>query len=553
MKKILFTAINARYSHSNPAIYYFKADIDRDAYTPLVREFSINQPVDEITEEIVKTDPHITAISVYIWNSNTVKLLIPKIKAALPGTVIILGGPEVSYNADEWITEFPQADIIIAGPGEEGMKFALSNINGNRNKTLRIPNRPFESVPFPYSDEDLAALKNRYVYYESSRGCPFRCSYCLSSRSDQRLEFLPIERVKRDILHIMKYSPGTLKFVDRTFNIKPAHSREIWKFLISEFSKNKTTFHFEIHPALLTDDDFEIIEKAPHDLFQFEMGIQSTCKKALEAVNRKDTWEKSKAAVKRIVDMGNIHIHTDLIAGLPFEDWQTLKKSFNDIYSLGADHFQAGILKVLKGTEIYDRAEEFGMEWDEEAPFTIQKNLWIDRGNFSLFENMAALVDIIHNTHQFDTALKILESLSDSPFDIYEKMAGLSNQELNRAFETGAELILEFAKNHYSDKINIIRDALRWDFCLKQKNHRYPNLLKSEQTDRARVRGFSHVVKFSEKNIIRFNGREFSQADLKKSIFFQSETETFRRNFLKGHNTALFLPSKEVIIFSVYF
>ena len=369
MKKILLAAINARYTHSCLALYCLKSALRGLEVEAVVREFSINQKIEEIMPRLAAEGADIIALSVYIWNSEMVKKLITKIHEHCGGVLLVLGGPEVSYNPESWLEAFPFIDFIVTGHGEEGFRNLIRNGFRGGEKIIAIPNPPFAEMPAPYTEEDLTGLCNRYIYYESSRGCPFQCTYCLSARSDQKMELKRPDTVKAELDYILRNGPPLVKFVDRTFNAAKEQSRAIWRHLLENYSNGPTRFHFELHPLYLDEEDFDLLSRCPTGLFQFEIGVQSTNPATLAAVKRAGDWGREKAALERLIGFRTIRIHLDLIAGLPFEEMPSIARSFNEVYNLRPDHLQLGFLKVLPGTEMMDAAGQYGMAYSTQAPY----------------------------------------------------------------------------------------------------------------------------------------------------------------------------------------
>ena len=291
MKKILLAAVNARYTHSCLALYCLKSYTRGTDAEITIREYSINRPAPEIAENIASARPDAVAFSVYIWNVELIKKILPEVRRRLADCVIILGGPEASYNPGSWLDAYPFTNYVITGRGEAGFRFLVENNMRHTEKIINVPNPPFGEMPLPYDHGDMENLKNRYVYYESSRGCPFQCSYCLSSRDDQKWEAKRPETVMEELAFILSHRPRLLKFVDRTFNLKRERYRKIWNFLIDNGRDAATTCHFEIYPGLLDGDDFAILSRCPKGLFQFEIGVQSTNPETLAAVKRNGNWE----------------------------------------------------------------------------------------------------------------------------------------------------------------------------------------------------------------------------------------------------------------------
>jgi radical SAM superfamily enzyme YgiQ (UPF0313 family) len=417
--KVFLGAINARYTHSNLAIYYLRNEIE-PLHKAEIHEFSINQDRIDILEEIVAAKPDVIMLSVYIWNSLIVKSLISDIKKLLPDTKLILGGPEVSYNMNEWLDRFSEIDFIICGSGENAVKILSENnfmissemrksgpkemlfSNGSLN-SFTGETRDFSQIGFPYREEDFARLAHRYIYYESSRGCPFSCTYCISSLEDQKLEYKSAAQTIVELTRILSHDPVIIKFVDRTFNSDRTRAREIWQYLADYTSRAK--FHFEIHPSLLEEDDFCLLETIEPEKFQFEIGVQSVNTKSLAEVARHVEWQSIRHSIARLVKMKNIHIHLDLIVGLPFETLMNVAKSFDEIISMSPDHFQLGFLKVLPGTPVRANVEEYGLVYTEVAPYQILQNKWISIEEIALLRKIENLVETIYNSHRFENLL----------------------------------------------------------------------------------------------------------------------------------------------------
>jgi len=475
MKKVLLIGINARYSHVNLALYCLRTYVSDLNYRVKIKEFSINRGADKILNEIIDEDPEAAAFSVYIWNAELIKSIFAKIKKYNSSIKIILGGPEVSYNSDRWIDLYPQIDFIIKSRGEQGFHHLLSKKFKLKNRIIDIENTVFNEIPIPYLETDFKVLKNRYIYYESSRGCPFKCAYCISSCSDQYLELKDCKKVKDELSFILGHEIDMIKFIDRTFNINKTHYIEIWKYLVSDYSRAGVKFHFEIYPALLDEADFDILSKCPDDLFQFEIGIQSVNPKTLKAVNRNDLWDRIKPKISRLIGFKKFHIHVDLISGLPYEDLKSLKYSFNEVYRLSADHFQLGILKILPGTQISIDAEKYGIKYSEHAPYQIIENRWLTLEEIKRIENIAVLVNRIYNSHGYEKTLKILEEMFSSPFDLFNRLSEFMEinkiRIIDRKWESVADFILKFSESEYPEKKLYLLDCLRLDWCVKSKSH----------------------------------------------------------------------------------
>ncbi len=553
MNKILLLGINARYSHSNPALFYLKSCIKDLDFRTIITEFTIGESADKIISELKNIKPDLLAISVYIWNSFLVKEILANIKLFLPELKIVLGGPEVSYNSGEWISEFDEIDYIITGGGEAAFReLVISGVNVER-KVITGCNPHFSQIRFPYSDEDMKSLKGRYVYYESSRGCPFNCSYCLSSVKSQNVEFRNIDQVIEELNFFVRYNLPLVKFVDRTFNLKKEHYIPVWEHIVKKLSGSRACFHFEIFPELLDNDDLDFLSGVPSGLFQFEMGIQSTKEQTLNEIHRASSWVKAKNNIKKLVEFGNIHLHTDLIVGLPYETAAEYGESFNKVYSLGAEHFQGGFLKVLPGTEMYRKSGEYGIVYNHLPPYEIIGNRWITPEEMERLKLVSEIVDLLHNAGKFNLTEKFMVSLYGDPFSFYNKMAGYFKREddgSHRKWERQCEILIRMVRDDHSGFNEILLDYLRWDWCSVMKLHHFPEILKSESTVEAKRRGYRHFVNQAVEGDSEFSGSVFTKEDLRRSIFFVPESEEFRVTHMTD-KMAMFLPDKRIIFFNL--
>jgi len=552
MNRILLLGINARYSHSNPALLYLKSSIaDIDVHVSVI-EFSTGETPEKIAGEIQRVSPDLLAVSVYIWNSFHVKKILKIIKSSLPEIKIVLGGPEVSYNSSEWTAGFSEIDYIITGGGEAAFReLVLSGLNRN-NKIIPGCNPHFSQIKFPYTADDMKNLKGRYLYYESSRGCPFNCSYCLSSVKGQNVEFRNIDQVKDELDFFSLYNLPLVKFVDRTFNLKKEHYFPVWEYIVKKFSGSGTCFHFEIFPELLDDDDMKFLSGVPSGLFQFETGIQSTNADTLKEINRSGSWVNAEKKIKRLVETGNIHLHTDLIAGLPFEGFSGYAESFNKVHSLGAEHFQGGFLKVLPGTEMRNKTEEYGLRYNPLPPYEIIENRWITSIEMEKLKLVSELVDLLHNTEKFYCTENFMVSLYGAPFAFYNRMADFFTRKPDaghRKWEYQCGILLAMTEADHPDSVLLLTDYLRWDWCSVMKQHHFPEILKSQSTVEAKRVGYRFFSNLPDKKSLKYSGVSFSIDDLRRSIFFSPETEEFMNVKMKD-KMALFLPDKHILFFN---
>ena len=423
--KILLVAINAKYIHSNPAVLSLKACAGGYASHVEIAEFTINQSGSYILQEIYKKRPDVLAFSCYIWNYRIIDSIIHDIHKILPGVDIWAGGPEVSYNPQEIIDKW-QLRGVMTGPGEgvfrrlsasyvEKISDELPGIlDGNGVNRLSL-----NEIPFYYSD--LKNYENRIIYYESSRGCPFSCSYCLSS-IDKTMDFLPVDRVCRELDFFLEKNVPQVKFVDRTFNCKKDHALPILRHIL-EHDNGITNFHFEIAADLLDEDYFALLEKLRPGAVQLEIGVQSVNERTICEIRRKMDFDRVAAAVERIVAFKNIHVHLDLIAGLPYEDIRSFQKSFDAVYALLPENLQLGFLKVLKGSDIEKKAAEYEIQYTAFPPYEVLSTKWLSYQDVCHLKQIEEVLEIYYNSGQFCNSLEYLSSYFDTPYEMYEYIA----------------------------------------------------------------------------------------------------------------------------------
>lgn len=407
--KVLMTTLNSKFIHSSMAVKYLYAAMEKNFETvPEIivekQEFTINNTQDYIYNEILAGKYDIVCLSCYIWNIEKTLHLCKLLKKAKPNIKIILGGPEVSYTMEDLVNEY-FVDYILCGEGEKTLPKLIRNIAlddqfvNSEEKVIYTEPISQEEIIFPYKDVD----ENKILYYESSRGCPYRCSYCMSS-IDKTLRVLPLERVFREMDFFIERNVKQVKYIDRTFNFDKKRSCEIFKYLIDN-DNGISNFHFEICAQNLDDETIELISHARKGLFQFEIGIQSTNEKTLQAVDRVMNMEKIMNITKKLIELGNSHIHVDLIAGLPYENLDSFANSFNDVYGLQADALQLGFLKLLKGTKIRDEEEKHGYVYDDVAPYQIISNKYISADDIAFLKRIENLLDEYWNKGGFKRAL----------------------------------------------------------------------------------------------------------------------------------------------------
>ena len=432
--KILLAACNAKYIHSNLAVYDLQAYASEYTDHIILKEYTINQQKDDIMRDIYLEHPDVVCVSCYIWNISFVKELMADLAKILPDVDFWAGGPEVSYDAEKFLSENPEFTGVMVGEGEETFQELsgyyvkknpekLENITGicYRDGEKIIHNgwrqiMDLSSIPFIY--KDLSEFKNRIIYYESSRGCPFSCSYCLSS-VDKKLRFRDIEMVKKELQFFIDHKVPQVKFVDRTFNCKHDHAMAIWKY-INDHDNGVTNFHFEISADLLREEELQEMSTMRPGLIQLEIGVQSTNPDTIKAIHRTMDFEKLKGIVDRIHSFGNIHQHLDLIAGLPYEDYDSFRNSFNDVYALKPQQLQLGFLKVLKGSHMMEMCREYGIVYKNREPYEVLSTKWLDYDHVLKLKNVENMVEVYYNSGQFQKTLEYAESFFPDAFSIYE-------------------------------------------------------------------------------------------------------------------------------------
>ena len=442
--KLLLTGINAKYIHSNPAIYSLAAYAGK--YTDAqgknlcehiwIAEYTINQRLEEIEADIYRQKPDVLAISCYIWNIGMVEALIEDIHAVLPDVPIWLGGPEVSFHPDKMLQRFPFLAGIMIGEGEATFVELLQGYCAADNKTTPDFSMvagiytkegytaergcmDLNEIPFFY--KDLKEFENRIMYYESSRGCPFRCKYCLSS-IDKKVRFRDLSLVKKELQFFLDHKVPQIKFIDRTFNANHEHAMEIWKY-ISEHDNGVTNFHFEISADLLKEEEIAVLSQMRKGLVQLEIGVQSTNEKTIQAINRTMNLDKLKMAVEQINQGENIHQHLDLIAGLPYEDYDSFHQSFNDVYGMKPEQLQLGFLKVLKGSGMEEQVLEYGIGYRKQAPYEVLYTNWLSYEEVIRLKQIEEMVELFYNSGQFAYTIAFLEKVVGDAFLLYEKLA----------------------------------------------------------------------------------------------------------------------------------
>ena len=547
--RFLLVAINAKYIHSNPAVYSLRAYAERfgPALSAVpaasrgaaqagqaeieIAEYTINQPFWEILAGLYGKKPDAVGFSCYIWNREPVFALVREFGKLLPHVPVWLGGPEVSYDPEETLCALPSAAGVMIGEGEEtfrelielyaGVRPSLSEETGSLltdglwpdpkeirgiafrthpgggvRRTPERPLLPLDRIPFFYEeDREPDAFRNRIIYYESSRGCPYRCSYCLSS-IDKTVRFRDAARVKKELQFFLDKRVPQVKFVDRTFNCSHSHAMEIWRYL-REHDNGVTNFHFEIAADILTEEELELLGSLRPGLLQLEIGVQTTNPDTLRAIRRPADWTRLVENVRRLRQGRNIHIHLDLIAGLPEEDMESFRRSFDDVYACRPDQLQLGFLKVLKGSHMKEMAAGYGIGYTDFPPYEVLFTRWLSYSDVLTLKRVEEMVELYYNSAQFTHTLPVLEKRFVSPFSMFQRLAefyeekGLFRQSPSRTYRYQA--LLDFAVREDPKREALYRELLTFDLYLRENAKSRPSFappFRQEAAARERIARF---------------------------------------------------------------
>ncbi len=487
-----------------------------------IKEFSINDRVENILEGIIEEKPDVVAFSCYIWNMEFVNRLAELIKLVDPNIEILYGGPEVSYEGKEFLENHP-GEYVIVGEGEktfrefvlykfgEGKIEDIKGLNYKRDgKVFENPKRPemdMNELVFPYTYEE--DINNKIVYYEASRGCPFKCKYCLSSVM-HGVRFLDVERVKKELKYFMERGLKLVKFVDRTFNCNREYTVELLKYLSEQ--DTETRFHFEVAADLLTEEQIEILNNAPKGRFQLEVGVQTTNNEVLHNINRYITYENIKEKVLKVASGKNVMQHLDLIAGLPGEDLESFKKSFNDVHAIRPDEIQLGFLKLLKGSSMREEAEKWGIVYSPYAPYEIIRSKDISYEELLLLKKVEAMVDKYYNSCKFNNIIKFFLNIYEKPFDFYYDLAMFFEEKGNFKRSIGNVEYYKILLDFYLEKIGgedegLFKEVLKFDYLCFNKKRWLPDFLVRTITkdDEQNIKdSFDRQMPFKKAHIEKF-------------------------------------------------
>lgn len=533
--KIVLAAVNAKYIHSNPAVYTLSASAKAHGVPVRIAEYTINQQKNEVMKSLFLMQPDVLCISCYIWNISYVEALVTELSKVLPQTELWLGGPEVSYCAAKMLEQYPQLRGIMKGEGEETFSALalayqreitqqeffeeLGRTDGItwRDADGRIHENPWRpvmdlsEVPFPY--EDLSEFSNRIIYYESSRGCPFSCSYCLSS-VDKKLRFRSLDLVRRELQFFLDNKVPQVKFVDRTFNCRKEHAMAVWTYL-AEHDNGITNFHFEIAADLITPEELELFRTMRPGLIQLEIGVQSTNPETIREIHRKMNFETVASVVRRISEGRNIHQHLDLIAGLPYEGYESFRSSFADVYALKPQQLQLGFLKVLKGSYMAEHTSDYGCLYQESEPYEVLTTRWLSYREVLRLKTVEEMTEVYYNSGQFPRLLRYAERFYENMFDFFE--------EIGRYYEAGGleglaftrirryEILLEFLTQEKKAQRTVCESLALMDLYARENLKSRPSFAPDLSQFGEEMRNFYRKEEQEPEYLKQYRGYQWKQ------------------------------------------
>ncbi len=562
--KIICTSINAKYIHTNLAIRYLKAYAQPE-YDIELTEYTIKDPIMNIVTDLYSKKPDVIGFSCYIWNMEETIKVIQLLKKISPNITIVLGGPEVSYDAREWMEKVEAIDVIVIGEGEETFRRLLQELKGEKNfdeiggicyrkNTGKLQMSPqinkldLRTIPSPFRfKEDISTLSKRIVYLETSRGCPFNCQFCLSS-IEVGVRYFDREYIKEEIRYLMKNGAKTFKFLDRTFNISRSYAMDIFQFLIDEHLPG-TVFQFEITADIMRPEVIEFLNKeAPPGLFRFEIGIQSTNDYTNELVKRKQNFEKLTRTVTMVKNGGKIDQHLDLIAGLPEEDYHSFRKTFNDVFEMRPEELQLGFLKMLRGTGLRRQADEYQYVYMDYAPYEILSNRVLPFDDVIRIKQVEDVLEKYWNAHRMDHSIEyIITSLFPSAFDFFQDFGSYWENRgwsrIGHQLEDLFKRLDEFLTSHHVNDIEIIRDLMKYDYLSRHKYKPRKPWWEQALTKQKRSGYYQSILE----NPSLLNGIELDEKDLFKHTLIEPVSFDIDQYLLNGK-----LVKKPMLLF-VYF
>ncbi|MEF9991254.1 MAG: B12-binding domain-containing radical SAM protein [Peptostreptococcaceae bacterium] len=569
--KILLTTLNSKFIHTNLAIRYLNQMVkDIENIDVEIKEYTINNELDFILKDIYVNNYDVILFSTYIWNVNDIVKICNNLKKIKPNIKIALGGPEVTYDSEEAMKKYDFVDYILYGEGELIFRDFTKYLKGDmkiedvdglvyRSKDKVITNKPMrllenlDLIPSPYETLNKDEYENRIVYYETSRGCPFNCQYCLSSTM-QGLRYFSIDRVKKDLKALIDAKVSQIKFIDRTFNANKKFAMEIMKFLM-ENDNEYTTYHFEVTAHLLTEDMLEFLKDCKEGLFQFEIGVQTTNEKVLEAVGRRDDFSKLSYVVQKIATYRNIHQHLDLIAGLPYENYSSFENSFNDVFNLGIEHLQLGFLKMIKGTGIRNNADEHEFRYKDYPPYEVLYNKYISYNEILKLKDIEEILERYFNSKNFVLSMRYIihNYYKESPFKFFENFATYFNDNGYFNASQGKNQLYKILLDFYVEKINLnndlFREIIKYDYISLGKTSSVPTFMN--KVDAEDFKNRCHLFLQNEENILKYIPR-FENTPAKQ-IIKHVHFEIFKYDILElKKDIKIKLQPKESTVLFVY-
>lgn len=560
--KVLLVAINAKYIHSSLACRYLWASC-RDCFKDTeVAEFTINDNIDDILGHIYFKKCDVAAFSCYIWNIEHVLKIAANLKKTAPDIKIVLGGPEVSHDPKSILNDNEFVDYVISGEGEirfkqllqylQNQNVKIENINGityrENGKVISKESvgliEELERIPTPYTKEMLESVKDKIIYYESSRGCPFSCSYCMSS-TFEGIRYFSLDRVKRELKALMDAGVKLVKFVDRTFNCHKKRTMEIFEFVIE--NSVDTCFHFEAAGDLFDDDMIKLLSKAPEGIIQFEIGVQSVNFRTLQEINRRTDIKKVFHYTERLLELKNIHIHLDLIAGLPYEDYNSFKNSFNEVYNLKPHKLQMGFLKMLKGSGIRKNYKKHDYLYRDYPPYEVLGNNVLTFEELFKLNKIEKLVERYYNSGRFCKSLDyIIGNFFNSAFEFYEKLSVFFEKEcLFMRSISSRELYTVLLRFLDSLDINIDRnlicELLKFDFIVSHRTSNFPEGIEKIQISGLKERVFEFLK--DDENIKKYLPEFLNEPakNIIKDVHFEPFNYDVLENFELKENPIIIL------------